>query len=43
MDNAKNFDGKSSKKRVLNSEQSETGDEQKNRKREVEINLQPAL
>ena len=40
------FDVKSSKKRVLSSEQSETGDKQKktkNKEREVEMNLQLAL
>lgn len=40
MDIAKFFDKTSSKKRVLNSEQSETGDDLK---REVKMNPQPAL
>ena len=42
MDIAKFFDVKSFKKRVLRSEQSETGDEP-NKKREVEMNLQRGL
>ena len=43
MDIATFIDVKPSKKRVFSSEQSETGDKPKNKKREVEMNFQPAL
>ena len=43
MDIKKFFDVKSSKKIFLSNEQSQTGDERKKQKEEVEMNLQAAL